>query len=121
MQESIGIFLSFVKMMTGSVMSDATHNIYYYAIGLTVFMLAIKVTIHRGGRFFPKFLGAPFMGTRAKRQQIVLSALKTCPECAEQLPLSTLVCDTCNYNFLSGSVAHRHKLLPPPVVATSTG
>jgi hypothetical protein len=40
--------------------------------------------------------------------------LKKCPNCAEQLPLSALVCDECDYNFLSGTVGYRHKLLPAP-------
>lgn len=39
---------------------------------------------------------------------------KNCPKCAEQLPLSTLVCDACDYNFLSGSSQSRYRLLPAP-------
>lgn len=45
-----------------------------------------------------------------------LRKLKTCPNCADQVPLSTLVCDACDHNFLSGSIV-RHKLLPPPDAA----
>jgi hypothetical protein len=40
-----------------------------------------------------------------------ISARKCCPSCSEQVPLSTLICDACDYNFLSG---HGHKLLPAP-------
>jgi ribosomal protein L40E len=43
---------------------------------------------------------------------------KTCPKCAEQLPISALLCEACDYNFLSMSVVHRHKLLPAPQRAT---
>ena len=38
--------------------------------------------------------------------------LKPCPNCAEQVPLSTLICNACDYNFLCRTVGHRHKLLP---------
>ena len=43
-----------------------------------------------------------------------IRAFKKCPNCAEELPLSTLVCDSCEYNFLSGSIGPKYKLLPPP-------
>jgi len=43
-----------------------------------------------------------------------IRAFKNCPNCTDQLPLSTLVCDACEYNFLSGSTGSRYKLLPPP-------
>jgi predicted amidophosphoribosyltransferase len=43
-----------------------------------------------------------------------LLTLKKCPNCAEQLPLSALVCDECDYNFLSGTVEYPHKLLSAP-------
>ena len=46
-----------------------------------------------------------------------LRAFKNCPNCADPLPLSTLVCDVCEYNFLSASIGPRHKLLPAPDAA----
>jgi hypothetical protein len=47
-----------------------------------------------------------------ERQHI--QALKKCPNCSEQLPLTALICEPCDYNFLSGMVGHGHKLLPSP-------
>jgi hypothetical protein len=41
-------------------------------------------------------------------------ALKPCPSCAEQLPLSALICDACDYNFLAARPGRGQKLLPPP-------
>jgi hypothetical protein len=41
-------------------------------------------------------------------------ALKKCPKCAEQLPMTALVCEACDYNFLSRTVSHRRKLLLSP-------
>src|SRR4029453_8540716 len=43
-----------------------------------------------------------------------IPALKKCPNCAEEVPLSVLMCDACDYNFLSGMVGCRLKLLPSP-------
>ena len=43
-----------------------------------------------------------------------IPALKKCPNCAEQLQLSALICDACDYNFLSGMVGRGQKLLPSP-------
>jgi hypothetical protein len=40
--------------------------------------------------------------------------LKPCPNCAEQLPLSAIMCDTCDYNFLAERPGRGEKLLPPP-------
>jgi hypothetical protein len=109
---------AFVEIMKSSMTAvDATGSLSFYMIALTVLILAVRIASRKDPSFFQGFLA--FKGPRAKRQERVLSALKTCPKCAEQLPLSTLVCDTCDYNFLSRTVGHRHKLLPAPDVAAS--
>jgi hypothetical protein len=40
--------------------------------------------------------------------------LKPCPNCTEQLPLSALICGTCDYNFLAARPGRGQKLLPSP-------
>ena len=112
---------AFVEIMKSSMTAvDATGSLSFYVIAWTVLILAVRIASRKDPSFFQGFLAAvAFKGPRAKRQDRVLSALKTCPKCAEQLPLSTLVCDTCDYNFLSRTVGHRHKLLPAPDVAAS--
>ena len=113
----------FAEIITNSIMPvDGTDSLYFHAVALTVVILAVRIANTKDQSFFQGFLAAAtFKGARAKRQDVVLSALKTCPKCAEQLPLSTLVCDTCDYNFLSRTVGPRHKLLPAPDVAASAG
>ena len=54
------------------------------------------------------------VSTAKEHHPVDLRAFKKCPNCAEQLPLSTLVCDACEYNFLSESNGPKHKLLPAP-------
>lgn len=46
--------------------------------------------------------------------QLDLRAFQKCSKCADQLPLSAIVRDGCEYNFLSGSVGSRYKLLAAP-------
>jgi hypothetical protein len=41
-------------------------------------------------------------------------ALKQCPNCSTQLPLSTIICDKCDYNFLAERPGRGQKLLSPP-------
>jgi hypothetical protein len=40
--------------------------------------------------------------------------LKPCPSCAQQLPLSAIMCDTCDYNFLAERPGRRQVLLAAP-------
>jgi hypothetical protein len=40
--------------------------------------------------------------------------LKSCPNCNEQLPLSAIICDICDYNFLAARPGRGQNLLPPP-------
>ena len=40
--------------------------------------------------------------------------LKPCPSCAQQLPLTAIICDTCDYNFLAERPGRRQVLLQPP-------
>ena len=58
------------------------------------------------------FVADRFFSTRR------IPARKNCPNCAEQLPLSVLICNACDYNFLSRMVGGRHRLLPPPAPMT---
>jgi|SRR4030095_13407581 hypothetical protein len=94
---------NFLSFATPVVMNEGTLTI---GEGLDFFLfsgiaLALAFLMAR----FAKQKGSSF-----KKHDV----LKKCPKCAEQLPLPTLVCDTCDYNFLSGTVGHRHKLLPSP-------
>jgi hypothetical protein len=42
---------------------------------------------------------------------------KNCPNCAAQVPLSALLCDACDFNFIASIASHRHKLLNPPTIS----
>ena len=44
--------------------------------------------------------------------------MKPCPSCAEQLPLSAIICRTCGYNFLAERPGRGQTLLPSPQAMT---
>jgi hypothetical protein len=48
-----------------------------------------------------------------------VAAQKNCPNCAEPTAISALICDACEYNFLSGTVGSRQKALPAPADITA--
>ena len=121
MHESIELFLSFAQVTANWIMPYGTDSFYFHAIALAVVVLAAKIGSKKDDGYFHRFFSRAFKKTNVKRQHAALSPLKSFPKCAEQLPLSTLLCDTCDYNFLSGTVGHRHKLLPAPNAAASNG
>ena len=91
--------------------------LYLGAIAAIVPLLVVIIASKKDGGFSQRFSSGASLGIVKKIQPMDRLAMKKCPECAEQLSLSALLCDKCDYNFLSGSVAHRHKLLPAPSAA----
>ena len=95
-------------------MIEMSSDAFYYAAMIAVLGLLIaRVLVKRGLITFEKILPERF----ALRKEIPVLAFKKCPQCAEQLPVSALVCDGCDHNFLAGSIL-RHKLLPAPEDST---
>ena len=92
--------------------------LHFSAITLILILLMTRIA-KRYCRFRKSFVvGSTFANTTASgrfvdRQHLL--AVKKCPSCAERLPLSALMCDACDYNFLSG---RGQKLLPSPEPTT---
>jgi hypothetical protein len=116
-------FSSFVMLVvergtTGTV--DGLTIIYLSIMGLTLAFLTGAIANHKGGSFFKWFVAGALLGIIAlpiaifKRKQVFRPELKQCPKCAEQIPIHALVCDGCDYNFLSMMVGYRHTPVPPP-------
>ena len=129
MYETISQSLALVTLVVanrGTLMIDAGSHIFHFlAIALTLAFLTARIASKKDGSFFKWFVAGALLGIIAlpvaifKRQHVVLSALKKCPKCAEQLPLSALICDACDYNFISRVVGHGHKLLASPKTSVS--
>lgn len=47
-----------------------------------------------------------------ERQRV--PATKKCPGCERQLPLSAIICEGCDYNFLAARPDRLHSMLPAP-------
>ena len=91
---------------------------HFAALALILVFLAIRRAKSNDGSFFNSLLAGRTLTNDHTTDRMFekhhILALKKCPNCAEQLPLSTLICQACDYNFLSGTVGHGHKLLPSP-------
>jgi hypothetical protein len=94
------------------VIAGGINILHFSAIALILVFLAVRIAKRKS--FTAR--SDPMDNSTATRffKRHPLSALKKCPNCAEQLPLSALICDACDYNFLSGMVGHGQKLLPSP-------
>jgi hypothetical protein len=83
---------------------------------LTLALLAAKM--FRRKRSASKSLQAHDHFTRKRVGSLFKSqrtpVLKQCPSCAQQLPLSAIMCDACDYNFLAERPGRRQILLQPP-------
>ena len=98
------------------------------SIVLVVALLTATIARKKDGSYFKWFVAGALFGFIAlpmailKKQPVAAPPrLKQCPNCPEQVPISILVCESCDYNFLSEMVGHRHKLLPyyQPLAADS--
>ena len=128
MYEPISQILSLVTLTVtngSTIMIDGdSYILHFLAIALLVAFLTARIASKKDGSFFKWFVAGAFLGIIALpaaifKRQHVLSALKKCPKCAEQLPVSALVCDACEYNFISRIVGHGHKLLASPKTSGS--
>ncbi|MGH7797099.1 MAG: hypothetical protein ACREQ2_19730 [Candidatus Binatia bacterium] len=102
------------------VIAEDANILYFSAIAVTLGLLTAKIASKKDGGFFKWFIAGAFLGIIAlpvaifKKQHVPLTALKKCPKCDDQLPLPALVCDACDYNFISGIAGHRRQMLPSP-------
>ncbi|MSP39471.1 MAG: hypothetical protein EXR70_13370 [Deltaproteobacteria bacterium] len=83
---------------------------------ILMFLIAIAGDKKQVGVFKALVTGSAFSNEYAVDRMFEeqhLPSLKKCPNCAEQLPLSGVICEACDYNFLSGMVGNAKRLLAP--------
>ena len=87
------------------------------ALALMLIFLRLRIVNRKSDSAFESFRAASASVNHGASGRLLekrrVPALKDCPNCAEQLPLSALMCDACDYNFLA-AMPGRHKLLPAP-------
>ena len=91
-------------------------NFFMPAI-ILMFLIAMAGDKKPGGVFKALVMGGAFSNDctvdRMFEKQHITSS-KKCPNCEEHLPLSALICEACDYNFLSGMVGYGNRLLAAP-------
>jgi len=89
----------------------------YQLLALTLILVAAWIAKKLIGAFFKSYTTwSRFMNNLLGAQWFAAEPIlnqKNCPHCAEPTPISALICEACDYNFLSGTVA-RQKSLPAP-------
>lgn len=123
MQEAImEIFSTLAKQVVTDgntiMIAGGLNLLHFSAIGLILVFLAARIAKKKYGSLFKSFKAESTLANNCvsgrffERQHI--PALKPCPNCAKQLPLSALICEKCDYNFLAARPGHGQKLLPSP-------
>jgi ribosomal protein L40E len=100
------------------VIAEGSNILPITAVALILAFLAVRM-VKRKHRGFPKSFRArrTVVNKRSSRRLFESQrgpALKACPNCAEQLPLSAIICRTCDYNFLAARPGRGQNLLPSP-------
>ena len=93
-------------------------GISYFAIAAILIYLAARIVKRKPRDRFESSLAAKSFTEYSVAERFFpaqrIPTEKNCPNCAEPLPLSALICEGCDYNFLSRSVGGKHKLLAAP-------
>ncbi len=80
--------------------------------GIVVF-LALRFLKKKPRDLFESFQATDSAGTKIFERHRV-PATKNCPGCEGQLPLSAIICEGCDYNFLAARPVRMQALLPGP-------
>jgi hypothetical protein len=106
--------------MDGSTAMLAEHSNFLYvaAVALILVILRARRATRKDTGIFKSVLFwrtlANDRSTDRMFERHHIQALKKCPNCKEQLPLSTLICEACDHNFLTGMLGPGQRLLPTP-------
>ncbi len=100
------------------MMTDGINIYYIPTIALTVALLFTWGVKRKRGNFFRSFLASTGLKKSYANdlmfENLRVPVFKKCPNCEGQLPLSALLCDSCDFNFLAGSLCRGNKMLPAP-------
>src|SRR4249919_86240 len=87
------------------------------ALGL-ILILAAWMAKKPFGTFFKSYTAGSALTNNLLAERLFatkpIPAQKNCPNCAKPTSLSALICDACEFNFLSGMVGTKLKSLPAP-------
>jgi hypothetical protein len=107
------LVLSYGSML---LMAEGVDIPFITALALIFVLLAARIVKRKRGilKFIRARGGVTNKGASRRLFEGQRSPLKQCPNCAEQLPLSAIICETCDYNFLAERPGRGQRLLSPP-------
>ena len=98
------------------ILAEGLDILDFFAIALILVFLVGRIVKRKQSGFSKS---APVRGTSTHTAARFFEGkhippLKPCPHCARQLPLSAIICEQCDYNFLAARPGRGQKLLPSP-------
>jgi hypothetical protein len=115
-------FISFMLLMvereTANFSFDSVMVFRFLAPAAALAVLTAGIARNKGGSFLKWFFAGALVGVIAlpmaifKRKKITYPGQKQCPNCAQKLPIQAVLCDACDFNFLSMAVGNRYKPIP---------
>ena len=92
--------------------------LHFFAPAVILMLLISRIGNRRHGGFFKALVAGSLFSNDCAVDRMFekhhIPASKKCPNCTEHLPISGLICEACDYNFLTGMVGYGNKLLPSP-------
>jgi ribosomal protein L40E len=93
------------------MITEDVHILYMSAASLILVFIASRIVNKKCSSFVNSLKLKNGLAV-FERQRV--SIHKQCPHCAAELPLSAIICEQCDYNFLAERPGRGQKLLPPP-------
>jgi hypothetical protein len=101
-----------------AILAEHSNILHFAVIALILVFVTAGRAKRKDGGFFQSLLARCRFSKDGAADRMFerhhIQPLKKCPNCTEQWPLSVLICEACDYNFLSGMVGHGHRMLPSP-------
>jgi len=94
------------------IMTSGLEILPFTAVALILVLLVAKLVKRKTFRTRRTGTHKRASGRLSKKQHS--PELKPCPNCPEQLPLSAIMCGSCDYNFLAARPGRGQKMLPSP-------
>jgi hypothetical protein len=119
-----GVIMENFSTLTKLALTDsrtfmiAGDTLHIAAIALILIFITARIVKRKNGSFLNPFCLASMLPNHRASERFFeikhVAALKSCPNCATQHALSVLICDACDYNFLTERPGRGQRLLPPP-------
>jgi hypothetical protein len=119
MVENLSSLANLVLRYGGTlVIAEGLDILAITAVALILVFLAARLVRRTHGGFLKSFRARRTIAHKRALGRLFNSqrspVLKPCPNCAAQLPLTAILCDSCDYNFLAERPGRGQNLLSSP-------